>query len=414
MLESAVSMEISLEGDLASVEVPDLLTFLHQGDRSGVLAMERPDQETKVYLRHGSPVYAASTRDDLRLGALLVRHGRLDQGALDEALGRQQAMGPRLGQVLVASERISEAELGSFLKVQVSEVIFETFGWEDGWFTFYERVPPPHTAVTLEMALQNLLIEGVRRIDVRSRLSEVFPDLALAVEMVVNPDRVKHTATLTPEEWNVLFLLDGRRSLAEICRLAGNVDEASTLQILHALLRARFAIVLPPSADAPLQSSAPVIIPVPDTSEPGARKPGSGPARVSIEFPTGMRGHSVADDTKEIVTPKAMQYLANTGNVTVSRLVLVAEGKETSFPLARDAYTLGRHRNNDIVISDPKVSSFHARIDRSAEGFTLNDLKSRNGTFLNGKRIETGVLTTGDEVRLGTARLLYKIDYTSG
>lgn len=406
-------MEKSLEGDLASVEVPDLLTFLHQGQRSGVLAMERADQETKLYLRGGSPVFAASTRDDLRLGALLVRHGRLGQGALDEALGQQQAAGPRLGQILVASQHITEAELGSFLKVQVSEVIFETFGWEDGWFSFYEKVPPPHTAVTLEMALQNLLIEGVRRIDVRPRLAEVFPDLALAVEMVVNPDRVKHIATLTPEEWNVLFLLDGRRSLSEICRLAGDVDEASTLQILHVLLRARFAIVVEAPPATPSQA-APVIIPVPDTGDPFAPRPASTPVRVSVEFPTGMRSAKVADDTKEIVTPKAVQYLANTGNVTVSRLVLVADGKETSFPLSRDAYTLGRHRNNDIVISDPKVSSFHARIDRSAEGFTLNDLKSRNGTFLNGKRIETGVLKTGDEVRLGTARLLYKIDYTSG
>ena len=406
-------MEKSLEGDLASVEVPDLLTFLHQGERSGVLAMERADQETKLYLRHGSPVYAASTRDDLRLGALLVRHGRLAQGAVDEALGRQLPTGPRLGQILVASQQINEAELGSFLKVQVSEVIFETFGWEEGWFSFYEKVPPPHTAVTLEMALQNLLIEPVRRIDVRPRLAEVFPDLALAVEMVVNPDRVKHIATLTPEEWNVLFLLDGRRSLSEICRLAGDVDEGATLQILHVLLRARFAIIVPIPPDTPSQS-APVIIPVLDTGDPFAPKPASAPVRVSVEFPTGMRSVKVADDTKEIVTPKAVQYLANTGNVTVSRLVLVADGKETSFPLSRDAYTLGRHRNNDIVISDPKVSSFHARIDRSAEGFTLNDLKSRNGTFLNGKRIETGVLKTGDEVRLGTARLLYKIDYTSG
>jgi hypothetical protein len=407
-------MEKSLEGDLASVEVPDLLTFLHQGERSGVLAMERTDQETKVYLRHGSPVYAVSTRDDLRLGALLVRQGRITQGAVDDALGRQQAHGARLGQILVESQQIAEAELGSFLKVQVSEVIFETLGWEDGWFSFYEGVPPPHTAVTLEMALQNLLIEGVRRMDVRSRLAEVFPDLALAVEMVVNPDRVKHTATLTPEEWNVLFLLDGRRSLSEICRLAGDADEAATLQILHGLLRARFAIIVPPSPAAPLQSSAPVITPVPDTSDPLAARAAAAPVRVSVEFPTGMRSTKVADDTKEIVTPKAVQYLANTGNVTVSRLVLVADGKETSFPLSRDAYTLGRHRNNDIVISDPKVSSFHARIDRSAKGFTLNDLKSRNGTFLNGKRIESGVLTTGDEVRLGTARLLYKIDYTSG
>ena len=38
--------------------------------------------------------------------------------------------------------------------------------------------------------------------------------------------------------------------------------------------------------------------------------------------------------------------------------------------------------------------------------------KSRNGSFLNGKRIDTGVLTTSDEVRLGTAKMQYRVDYT--
>src|ERR1051325_5075156 len=78
-----------------------------------------------------------------------------------------------------------------------------------------------------------------------------------------------------------------------------------------------------------------------------------------------------------------------------SRLVLVTGEGETSFPLTRDAYTIGRHRNNDIVISDPKVSSFHARIDRSPEGYVIVDLKSRNGSYINGKRIETGLQDRG-------------------
>jgi pSer/pThr/pTyr-binding forkhead associated (FHA) protein len=99
--------------------------------------------------------------------------------------------------------------------------------------------------------------------------------------------------------------------------------------------------------------------------------------------------------------------------VTVSRLVLAEGGRETSFPLSRDTCTLGRHKNNDIVITDPKVSSFHARIDRTPDGFVLVDLKSRNGSFVNGHRIETALLRTGDEVRMGAAKLAYKVDYTS-
>jgi pSer/pThr/pTyr-binding forkhead associated (FHA) protein len=87
------------------------------------------------------------------------------------------------------------------------------------------------------------------------------------------------------------------------------------------------------------------------------------------------------------------------------------EGAETSFPLVRDSYTIGRHRNNDIVVTDAKASSFHARIDRSPEGFVLVDLKSRNGCWLNGRRVETHPLATGDELRVGTARLVYRVDY---
>jgi pSer/pThr/pTyr-binding forkhead associated (FHA) protein len=132
-----------------------------------------------------------------------------------------------------------------------------------------------------------------------------------------------------------------------------------------------------------------------------------------VEFGPMARGQKVEDDTREIVTPEAVQYLSNARSVTVSRLVLVENGRETSFPLSRDTCTLGRHRNNDIVITDPKVSSFHARIDRTPEGFVLVDLKSRNGSYVNGHRIETALLQTGDEVRMGAAKMEYKVDYTS-
>ena len=63
-------MERVLEGNLSRFEVPDLLTFLHMGRRTGVLVMERAEQETKVFLREGDPVFATSTAEELRLGAI--------------------------------------------------------------------------------------------------------------------------------------------------------------------------------------------------------------------------------------------------------------------------------------------------------------------------------------------------------
>jgi hypothetical protein len=236
----------------------------------------------------------------------------------------------------------------------------------------------------------------------------------VVVEAIVNPERVKNRVALTREEWQVFFLVDGRRSLTEICRLAGNTDEQATLLILHNLLRAKFVErVAGPAAPAPEVAPASGGDAEGTQKVPEGPSAGAGAASVSVEFNPAPVAVKPEDDTKEVVRPQAQPYMAKAGKLTMSRLVMVQGGQDTSFPLVRDTYTLGRHRNNDIVINDPKVSSFHARIDRSADGFVLVDLKSRNGSFVNGKRITHGILATGDEVRLGTARLLYKVDYTS-
>ncbi len=407
---AAVLMEKILEGDLSRFEVPDLLTFLNMGRRTGVLTLERPQQESKLFFREGNPVYSTSTRDALRLGNMLVRLGRVRPDELQRVLGH---LGPgfRIGQALLVEKVLNEEELASFLKVQVSEVIFDTFEWSGGIFTFFDKISPPATAVTLEMDLQNLIMEGVRRIDERGRLAEFFPDLNMIVESVANTERVKATVTLTKEEWQVYFLIDGRRSLAEVCRLAGNPDELATLQILRHLAVAKFVRLVAPLPESPEAAAAPAAADVVGTVLRVAPDAPQGP--VQVAFAPGSVSRKIEDDTKDIVSPQAVQYLDSSSKITVSRLVLLKGGQETSFPLIRDTYTLGRHRNNDIVISDAKVSSFHARIDRREAGFSLVDLKSRNGSYVNGKRIETAPLKTGDELRLGTARLVYRVDYTS-
>ena len=79
-----------------------------------------------------------------------------------------------------------------------------------------------------------------------------------------------------------------------------------------------------------------------------------------------------------------------------------------SYPLQRDTYALGRSPKNDIVLNDPNVSTFHARVERGASGFTLVDLKSTNGTVVNKKRLkEPALLRPNDLLVLGPVRLRY-------
>jgi pSer/pThr/pTyr-binding forkhead associated (FHA) protein len=72
---------------------------------------------------------------------------------------------------------------------------------------------------------------------------------------------------------------------------------------------------------------------------------------------------------------------------------------------------VGRASDNDIVLNDPKVSRNHAELEWSGTGFTLRDLGSVNGTFVNGQRLANAsrLLRDGDEILLNMQRLMYEI-----
>ncbi len=80
-----------------------------------------------------------------------------------------------------------------------------------------------------------------------------------------------------------------------------------------------------------------------------------------------------------------------------------------AYPLFDDVQTIGRGPENSIVIDDRSVSSSHARLVSTPEGHRLEDLGSSNGTFVNGKRIESVVLHDKDRIRLGKMFMVYMI-----
>jgi hypothetical protein len=77
------------------------------------------------------------------------------------------------------------------------------------------------------------------------------------------------------------------------------------------------------------------------------------------------------------------------------------------FALERTQTTIGRTPDCDIFLDDVTVSRRHAIVAKGAGTFTLEDLGSLNGTFLNRHRIEQADLENGDEVQIGKYRLIF-------
>ena len=66
--------------------------------------------------------------------------------------------------------------------------------------------------------------------------------------------------------------------------------------------------------------------------------------------------------------------------------------------LTKDEMTIGRKPNNDIAIDHPTISGFHGKIKKAGDVYTIEDLNSTNGTFLNGRRIKSAQIKDNDQI----------------
>ncbi len=78
-----------------------------------------------------------------------------------------------------------------------------------------------------------------------------------------------------------------------------------------------------------------------------------------------------------------------------------------SFPIEKGEYIIGRSAECDFVLDGKEVSRRHARIFYEDGNFKIEDLKSTNGTYLNGKKIDITDLHHGDEIKIGDFTIIF-------
>ena len=89
-------------------------------------------------------------------------------------------------------------------------------------------------------------------------------------------------------------------------------------------------------------------------------------------------------------------------------IVLTQRGiKISEYEVSDGSLTIGRDPNNDVQINNPGVSARHARVFRENGQFILEDLDSRNGTYVNLDRISRKVLKHGDTINFPNCKLKF-------
>ena len=95
------------------------------------------------------------------------------------------------------------------------------------------------------------------------------------------------------------------------------------------------------------------------------------------------------------------------------RLIAIAGPlKESHFALPTEEVTIGRDASNLLPISDPSVSRRHCVVSHEAEQFKIRDLKSRNGTLINGIPVQEQYLKHGDQISIGDSIFVFLLEDT--
>ena len=88
-------------------------------------------------------------------------------------------------------------------------------------------------------------------------------------------------------------------------------------------------------------------------------------------------------------------------------VISLPDGSDETHELRGDKITLGRLDDNDIQISDVSVSSHHAEFILNGNEYEVMDLRSTNGTYIKGERVDRVKLTPGTEMHFGIVHAVY-------
>ncbi len=169
---------MSLIGNLEDLSLPDILQIINLSKKSGILFIQRGDEEGKIYFRQGKVTLAIGPQNRRNIGNILIEKGFITQAQLNAAVAEQKSgdMKQLLGAILVQMDLIDQETLEQAVQQQIEESVYYFLTWRDGTFKFDLKEVDGRMEVGIDPQVlishrgidtQWLVLEGTRLIDER-------------------------------------------------------------------------------------------------------------------------------------------------------------------------------------------------------------------------------------------------------
>lgn len=174
-IDSRHNSGVSLQGNLATMELNNIFQFFDYAAVSGELRVIADHNNASFFFQKGILIFGALSRNQKRIGDLLLESGLIDAGQLAQCLKihNQHGMRRRLGDIIVRKGFLKFETLAEVLKVQAREAFFESLSWRRGMFFFYANQYPSQEEILLNERIDHLLLEGIVRMDNSDQIENI-------------------------------------------------------------------------------------------------------------------------------------------------------------------------------------------------------------------------------------------------
>jgi len=153
--------------------------------------------------------------------------------------------------LLINANYVTQNDVVTCIQQHTLDVVYNLMAWNDNPFRLEEDVQPDTSRIQVPIDLENVIIEGARRIREIAELNQHLPNLDMALKFPDNPKEKFKGIHLSVEEWRVVSFVNPKNTIRQIAK-ANNMSEVEIRRVVYGLEQAGLVeLVKPPGMEQP-------------------------------------------------------------------------------------------------------------------------------------------------------------------
>jgi hypothetical protein len=241
---------MALKGNLRDFSTTQLLNLINLARKTGMLTIDVTDAQSRLCFKEGKLIYATQDTRGGHLATMLQQAGKLTEEQARKIRSQMDIKSDKeLGILLINAGYVSQDDIMRSVQIYILNNVYPLFTWSDGTFRFEASVLPFEDRITIPINLENVIMEGSRRMQEWERLQDELPDLDVALKFVERPDARMRDINMSVEEWRVVSFINPRNTVHQIAQY-NNMSDFQIRKIVYALLQAGLVELISPEGRA--------------------------------------------------------------------------------------------------------------------------------------------------------------------